>query len=160
MQRAKSNRKQVPVAVPSVVLMSSVKARARIFHNKDRKKRHPMNATVQPTGTYEEFVDQNRPLHHPPAPFPSPPAPELEDGGGSTNTVLLNNPSSPVGSSGGKNLCLLSTSSSFPSPCREWAGADPARRNGFSFFGEGFVGVQSIASRSSTSFFSTGDGGF
>ena len=120
------------------------------------------SAIAQSFNTYVELDDQNRLLHHPPAPCISPLVPEPGVGGGSANTALLNNPSSPVGSSGAKNLCLLSTSSSSPSPCREWTGADPARRNGFtlSFFGEGFVGVQSIASGSSTSFSSTGGAGF
>jgi hypothetical protein len=126
----------------------------------DKRRKHPPGI-AQSLDAYEALVDQNRGLHHPPPPFASPPFPELEDRGCSTNTVLLNNPSSPVGSSGGKNLCLLSVSSSSPPPSRELTGADPARRNGFtlSFFGEGFVGVQSIASGSSTSFSSSAGGG-
>src|SRR5882762_7913509 len=107
-------------------------------------------------GHYEGFADKNR-VHHPPAPFASALPPGLGNWGGSANAVLSNNPSRPVGSSGGKSLCLLSTSSSPPSPRRERTGADPARRNGFtlSFVGEGFVGIQSIASGSSTSFSSS-----
>ena len=108
---------------------------------------------------YEGFVDKNR-LHHPLAPFTSA---VFESGGGSANTVLFNNPSRPVGSSGGKSLCLLSTSSSPAPPCRERTGADPARWKGFtpSFFGEGLVGVQSIASGSWTFVSSSiGEGGF
>lgn len=119
------------------------------------------SAVVRPFNIYGGFIDQNRP-HHPPAPLAPGPFPGFENGGGSTKTVLLNNPSRPVGSSGGKSLCLLNRSSS-PSPSRERTGADSARRNGFtlSFFGEGFVGVQSIASGSSTSFSSSiGEGGF
>lgn len=114
---------------------------------------------AQPPSTYDGLVGQNRFLHQPAAPFAFPPFPELEDAGGSINTVLFSNPSSPVGSSGGKNLCLLSTSSSSPSPCRERTGADPERRNAFALsFGEGLVGVQSMASGSSACFSSTGGG--
>lgn len=109
-------------------------------------------AVTRPSNIYEGFADQNR-FQHPSAPF------EFVPWGGSNNTVLFNNSSRPVDSSGGKSLCLLSKSSSPPPPCRGRTGADPARRNGFtpSFFGEGLVGVQSIASGSSSS---TGDGGF
>ena len=109
-----------PVGVQSVGLMCDVGDKSG-DDGKDRKKVHPKgypSVIARPLSTYDWFVGQSRFLHHPPAPFASPVFPEPEEGGGSTNAVLLNNPSSPVGSSGGKNLCLLSTRSS-PSPCRE-----------------------------------------
>ena len=144
-----SNQKQFPVKVPSMPLTRSAKHKEWGYSTVESTRRASPSETRWEFSSYEELASQNRLLNHPPSPFVSPTEPELEAGGGSANTVFPNNPSSPVGSSGGKNLCLLSTISSSPSPSRERTGADPARRNGFILsFGEGFVGIQSIASGS------------